>query len=228
MICRFQALSFIKRGLEVRDDLRYVHTELIPVTSVQVQVPLLFAECCSVVLKNVTVMESYGYGVLGHNMMAKLDHCLFHRNYWRRPAPSSIQHSNSNNSSLSEIKFPDGSALLSIHFYVHFILMLSCRKNTTGTLNILQSEFAHRRIQFQSSDPVFEAFVHGGGLRIEFEYGYLIDIDPESINPDAVNITVYNCTMYNNTASIGANMFLSVHMPLDNLITVHINKCKFF
>ena len=106
--------------------------------------------------------------------------------------------------------------------------MLSCRKNTTGTLNILQSGFAHRRIQFQSSDPVFEAFVHGGGLGIEFEYGYLIDIDPESINPDAVNITVYNCTMYNNTASIGANMFLSVHMPLDNLITVHINKCKFF
>ena len=40
---------------------------------------LLLVQCSSVVLENVTVMESYGYGLLGYNiMMAELNYCLFH------------------------------------------------------------------------------------------------------------------------------------------------------
>jgi len=45
---------------------------------------------------------------------------------------------------------------------------------------------------------------------------------------NTVNITVYNCSMHKNTASVGANMFLSVHQPLYSTVTVRINNCKLF
>ena len=220
---QISSIGFIKCGLEASDDLRYVHIERITVPfgyRVQIQVALLFVECCSVLLENVTVMESYGYGVLGHNMMAKLNHCLFHNNYWRRRADSNIQQSSSNNSNLSEIKLPGGNALFKYKSNVRSTL--HCPQNATEILKILHSDFAHGGNQYESSSLMFEAFIHGGGLVIDIESGYLA---VDAIN---INITVYNCSMYNNTASVGANMLLSVHMPLDNLITVHINNCKFW
>ena len=81
---QISSIEFIRCGLEVTDDLGYISFGIWPSLKAQVQVALLFVECSSVVLKNVTVMESYGYGLLGYNMMmAELNHCQFHHNYWR-------------------------------------------------------------------------------------------------------------------------------------------------
>lgn len=77
-------MGFIRCGLEVTDDLQYVHSgcKQIGYQHIPIQVALLFAECSSVALREVTVMESYGYGLLGYNtMMFKLDHCLFNHSY---------------------------------------------------------------------------------------------------------------------------------------------------
>ena len=77
------SIGFIGCGLGVTDDYRYIQKWWSRLTTHQVQVALLFVEC-SVVLENVHVMESYGYGLIGYNMlMAKLNHCLFYHNYWR-------------------------------------------------------------------------------------------------------------------------------------------------
>jgi len=74
-------------------------------------VALLFVECTSVVLENVTVMESYGYGLLVYNMlMAELNNCLFYYNYWRPRVHLNTQHSSTTNNSISECK-AGGNAL---------------------------------------------------------------------------------------------------------------------
>ena len=71
-------ITFIRCGLEVTEDLQYVHTET-HWHQIHVQVVLMCVECSSVLLENVTVIESYGYGLLGYNMMmAELNHCSFH------------------------------------------------------------------------------------------------------------------------------------------------------
>jgi len=137
---QISSIGFIRCGLEVTDDLRYVHAEptrigyFVHELVVQLQVALLFVECSSVVLENVTVMESYGYGLLGYNMMmAELNHCLFHHNYWRERVDSNI-HSNHQNTNLTgEVGGPGGNAAF------RFTLcssMLHFHKNVTGTLNI--------------------------------------------------------------------------------------------
>ena len=62
-------VGFIGCGLEIRDDLRYKYAEIWPQSRLliyQVQVALLLVQCSSVVLENVTVNESYGYGLLGY------------------------------------------------------------------------------------------------------------------------------------------------------------------
>ena len=54
-------VGFIRCGLEQKGNLRSITLE----NGGRVQVALLFVECSSVVLENVEVMESYGYGLLG-------------------------------------------------------------------------------------------------------------------------------------------------------------------
>ena len=215
---QISSISFNRCGLTIIGDLQYVHTDRDTCTIFdyqQVQVALLFLECFSVVLENVTVMESYGYGLLGYNMMmAELNHCLFHHNHWR-PQVHSNRYSSIHNNSLSECK-AGGNALFVyipiLNFHAHWI--------TTGsTLNILHSEFAHGRNQFESSDTTSK-LVHGGGLGIHITTGYSAT--------EAFNITLYNCSMYKNTASVGANMFLDIFMPLYASTTVHVTNCKFF
>jgi len=82
---QISSISFIRCGLEITGDLQYAHTDLPQFCYyVQAQVALLLVEC-STVLENVRVMYSYGYGLLGYNvMMAKLTHSLFQHNYWRK------------------------------------------------------------------------------------------------------------------------------------------------
>jgi len=126
-------IDFIGCGLEVTSDFRDVHTDTWLKHQVPVHVALLFVDCSSVVLENVTVMESYGYGLLGYNMMAEVNHCLFHHNYWRERVDSNI-HSNHQNTNLTgEVGGPGGNAAF------RFTLcssMLHFHKNVTGTLNI--------------------------------------------------------------------------------------------
>jgi len=38
----------------------------------------------------------------------------------------------------------------------------------------------------------------------------------------AFNITIYNCSMYKNTASVGANLFLSVFVPTYCSLSIHV------
>ena len=100
---QISSISFIRCGLEVTDDLLYstehkLFAYPLPWSRGHVQVALWFVECSSVVLENVTVMESYGYGLLGYNlMMAVLNYCLFHHNYWMPYIDSNTQHSSLHN-----------------------------------------------------------------------------------------------------------------------------------
>ena len=224
---QISSIGFIKCGLEVTDDLRYVHAEptrigyFVHELAVQLQVALLFAKCSSVVLRNVTVMESYGYGLLGYNMMAELNHCLFHHNYWR-PKVHSNMHSSPKNNSLLECK-AGGNAL--------FVYTPVLPFHPIAPLNILHSEFAYGRNLYETSAPGSELLHGGGGLGIHIEAGYssVRAHDMRYLTFKVItNITIYNCSIYRNTASIGANMLLAVHMPLGNSMTVHINHCKFF
>ena len=86
------------------------------------------------------------------------------------------------------------------------------------------SEFAYGRnqyIELYSGFGFKSQFDHGGGLAIYIESG--------SSSFEACSITVYNCSMHKSTASVSeANMFLSINMPMDNKMTVHINNCKFY
>ena len=220
---QISSIDFVSCGLEVKGDL---HTNILH--RYAVQVALLFIECSSVVLENVAVMESYGYGLLGYNMMmAELNHCLFHNNYWKTPVDLDIQHSSPSDKTLPKA---GGNAVfnyerkaLSPMFRYSTLLMDSNATNLYYRrfyLHILHSEFTHGRNQFESSN-LESALVHGGGLGIRINSGY-------SALVEAANITVYNCSMYKNTASVGANMFLSFHMPLYSYINVHINNCKVF
>ena len=213
---QISSIGFIRCGLEVpvqmvTDYFQHVlRLTMLDPPPFKVQVALLFVECSSVVLENVTVMESYGYGLLGYNMMmAELNHCLFHYNYWRRRVDSSV-HSNPQNNSLSECQ-AGGNAL----FKFTHSSVLHFHDNTTGTLKIFHSEFAHGVKCSHCGSTLVDG---GGGLGMDITEGYSSVI--------AFNITLYNCSMFNNTASVGANMFLSVD-KLDSLMTVHINNCKF-
>ena len=80
-------------------------------------------------------MESYGYGLLGYNMMmAALKHCLFHHNYWRRQVDSNIHSNHQKNNLSGVVGGPGGNAVF------RFTLcssILHFHKNATGTLNIL-------------------------------------------------------------------------------------------
>ena len=71
-----------------------------------------------------------------------------------------------------------------------------------------------------NSELYSNSAANGGGLGIYIELRYQ--------EVEVVNITVYNCSMHKNTASVGANMFLSVDVPDNRLITVRIDNCKFF
>ena len=212
---QISSIGFIGCGLGVTGDLQYhVRTLFGYQFPVKVHVALLFVECSSVVLENVTIMESYGYGLLGYNMItAELNHCLFHRNYWRPQVDSKIQHPSPN---LSEYK-AGGNAIF-ILMETSNLVYNSLPSFYTVTLKIFHSEFAHGRNQFKSLN--FESALNGGGLGIHIALG--------NSAVAAVNITVYNCSMYNNTASVGANMFISIYMPLYSYMTVHINNSMFF
>jgi len=168
-----------------------------------------YQTCFLVVLKEVTVMESYGYGY--NTMMIKLDHCLFHHNYWRMQIDSNIQHFSTDNNSISECKL-GGNALFRYELYF---------KTTTVTLHISLRVFAHGIIQHEAlMTNYFEpALLHGGGLVI------LINLGHSAVA--AVNITINNCSMHKNTAC-WSELFPSVNMPSHSLITVHINNWKFW
>ena len=216
---QISSIGLIRCGLDISEDFRYVHSELRFGYHVQIQVALLIVEC-SVVLKNVTVMQSYGYGLLGYNLIsAELNHCLFHHNYWRRPIDSTLQHFISNNSKPSGSKV-GGNALFKYNYRDYSHIYLSAYKRTTGTLNILHSEFAYGKNLCESL-AIESALIHGGGLGI-----HIINSDYSAV--PAVNITVHNCRMYKNVASIGANMFLFADMEVDNTMIVNIDSCKFF
>jgi len=180
---QISSISFIRCGLEITSDLQYAHTDQPQFDYyVQAQVALLLVEC-STVLENVRVMYSYGYGLLGYNvMMAKLTHSLFQHNYWRKWEESNTQYSSSNNSNQSEIQ-AGGNALFKYNSRLWWYRSLPIfHKSTTVTLNILHSEFAHGRNQFELSSATS---VHGGGLGIDMT---------SPVN--TVNITVYNCSMH--------------------------------
>ena len=132
---QISCISFIGCGLGVAGDLRFIGTEIQSSYQDQINVALLFVECSSVVLKNVTVMESYGYGLLGYNMiMTELKYCLFYHNCWR---PQLYKHSSPTKNYLPNSK-AGGNALFTFDYSGGF-------HSKSTTLNILHSEFAHER-----------------------------------------------------------------------------------
>jgi len=90
-------------------------------------------------------MESYGHGLVGYNMMmAELNHCLFHHNYWRPWIDSVCITSHATNNGLLDFK-AGGNDL----FVFTDDSMSHFHKSTIRTLSILHSEFAHGRNQHE-------------------------------------------------------------------------------
>ena len=68
----------------------------------------------------------------------------------------------------------------------------------------------------------FRSTLHRGGAGL----GIYIDLGYREI--EAYSITIYSCSMYKNTASVGANMLLSVYLPVHFSLTIHVVNCMFF
>ena len=201
-------IAFLSCGLEVRGDLKREIQGLASwlwVRFPEIHVALLFLECSSVVLENVRVMESYGYGLMGWNVMdAKLNCCQFHHNYWKEQ-DSNFNHTLPENELGGNAFFVYNKNRNILHIH-----------KTSALLTILHSEFAFGRNTYPSH-PLDK----GTGLGVVIR----------SLTSDETHrITVSSCSMHNNTSSSdGANMYLHTWSNLGQLsIHVHINNCKFY
>ena len=184
-------------------------------------VALLVSESSSVVLDNVRVMNSYGYGLLEWNVVrTSLTNCQFYCSNWRshkekdRHDRVSTHHSCPSSSEHSE---PGGNVL----FIQSSVINLE-----TVYLNISHSEFAYgvaKKVNYSSK------IIGGGGLGI---YTF-------AFRRTEFFIQIHDCSLHNNMSPFGANMFLyygdvdedtsSVYfIPHTYHYIVHIKNNKFY
>ena len=139
-------------------------------------------------------MESYGPGLVGYNMMmAELNHCLFHHNYWR-PWVDSSMHSNTTNNGL--LDFKAGQEML-------FMCLQTIQCPTfTRALSGLGVSFIQSLLMEEISMNV-QLCIKLGGCALRIIYNHMLGYSISG----SFNITIYNCSMYKNTASVGGNLF---------------------
>ena len=160
------------------------------------RVALLIFNCFSVMLENVRVMNSYGYGLLELNVVeTNVTNCQFYCSNWisykekDHERVNTLNHGCPNSSEHSE---PGGNAL---------IVLKSCSV-TLAFVNIFHSEFAY------GVASKLNAHVSGGGLGIYYDFLWCSILKKYWHLHVTVNVQIYNCSLDDNISPYGANMFL--------------------
>ena len=170
----------------------------------KIQAALRLGKIHSLLLQNIHVRESFGYGIFGFNVVgqSKVTGCRFYHNQWRSPAKTEVN--NQRHGRRSKTSTLGGNAVF---------MFLDSRKyyNYGGhsVLEISHSEFAHGTDRSEwyknvGSDQMHNVFGGGSGLGI---IAHQIDYNIYNIS-----VTISNCTFYNNTAPVGANLLLAYEL----------------
>ena len=181
-------------------------------------VALLFFNCSSVMLENVRVMNSYGYGLLEWNVVeTNLINCQFYcsnrisHKERDRERVNALHHACPNSNQHNE---PGGNVLIAFKdfgFQHHTFV------------NIFHSQFAYGVARESNIFP----FIGGGGLGIYS--GSVVRPFPRRLhNLSKINIRLYNCSLEDNVSPIGANMFLRFTRNSFYRFTLNINSCNFY
>ena len=171
-------------------------------------VALLFLDCSSVMLENVRVMNSYGYGLLEWNIgRTNVTNCQFYcsnrisHKEKRYERVNALHHSCP---SASEHDQPGGNALIAFEYPTPVL-------GIQNFVNIFHSEFTYGITWKFDAYP----FISGGGLGM-----YLGEIWGSS-----VHVQIYNCSLHDNASPFGANMFLH---STESHFNLNISNCKFY
>ena len=192
-----------------------------------IQAALRLVNIHSLLLQNLHIRESFGYGIYGFNVVgqSRVTGCRFYHNQWRPPADES-EVNNQRHGRRSKTSMLGGNALF---------MFLDSRKyyNYGGhsVLEISHSEFAHGTDRSEwyknvGSDQMHTTFGGGSGLGI---IAHQIDYNIYNIS-----VTISNCTFYNNTATVGANLVLAYELfgqpyrpPTICRYTIAVINCSF-
>ena len=182
------------------------------------QAALLFVSVTSLVVENVSVRKSYGYGLLSCNSLSvSVVGCSFHCNNWRGgriyPWVDNCKDEESEGSSSEQTQLQrGGNALFIFHeFHIrtdYFVSPIEVDTLKICSLNITNSEFTYGMslgFQFLLLDPT-------GGLGVYFETRSL------------QQITIENCTFIGNKE---ASVNLYFDPPSIETVLV-INNCRFY
>lgn len=139
-------------------------------------------------LENVHILESNGYGLLTWNFGdSTLSRCKFESNYWRKGVNQSVcDNPFSHNDSECGAK-PGGNVL--------FARLFSPSISQHVDISVLHSEFMHGIGTSFIPSKFSNNCAYAGGLGV-----FLINMP--------CHISLHNCTLWNNTAPSGGNMFL--------------------
>ena len=170
----------------------------------------------SLVLQNVRIEASHGYGLLGVNVLGDsiVNNCTFTNNMWRSDG--------ADNSSVPNR--PGGNALFVFRLY-HF-------KSVLGNLHISQCIFSHGRDTtnyFQPRVLFYEQISRGSGLGI-FLFTQL-NFDSYTNSEHSVNITITDSIFHHNKAphGSGGNLFIIFHVKHNRFSSViHVNNCTLY
>ena len=186
-------LEFVGCGLERSDS-----------SNGKIQAALKLGNIHSLLLQNIHVRESFGYGIFGFNVVgqSKVTGCRFYHNQWRSPAKSEVN--NQRHGRRSKTSMLGGNAV--------FMFSGSRKYYNYGEHSVLEishSEFAHGTDRSEwyknvGSDQMHTTLGGGSGLGI---IAHQIDYNFYNIS-----VTISNCTFYNNTAPVGANLLLAYEL----------------
>ena len=203
-------LEFVGCGLE-KDEIN------------EVQAAIKLNNTSTVLLRNLLIRESFGYGVFGFNVLgqSEVTGCRFYHNQWRPPAEGEVNHQRHGRSSKTN-NMLGGNAL--------FIFDEKLQMFTKSiALVISHSDFAYGIHVSEWYKNMGYGHIGGGsGLGIFYrkpDWG--IRIYQESYRN--MKIVISDCTFYNNTAFIGANLFLDwgTSIPYQANVQLVIIRCKF-
>ena len=174
----------------------------------------------SLVLHNVEIKASYGYGLIGVNVFGNstITNCTFTHNMWRS---DDINTGNTLNHSYAE-NGPGGNALF---IYTHYISQQ--KYQYTDVLHISQCEFAHgintNKFDFPRwIDSRSTLFSWGSGLGIFVKF-------TSYYNLQFMKINITNSIFHHNNAphGPGGNVFILRHVSKITA-TIDISNCTFY
>ena len=204
-------LEFVGCGLE-KDDIN------------EVQAAIKLDNISTVLLRNLHIRDSFGYGVFGFNVLgqSKVTGCRFYHNQWRPPADESeVNHQRHARRSKTN-KMLGGNAL-----FIFDEKLQIFTKNVA--LVISHSDFAYGIHTSEWYKNMGYGHIGGGsGLGIFYQEPYR-DVRFYLESYRNMKIVISDCTFFNNTAFIGANLFLDwgTSIPYQANVRLDIIHCKF-